>query len=320
MLLRTVRALAADVIAPRAAHYDRTAEFPWDNVEAINALGLNAMFVPEAYGGAPVSYCAYLACVREISKACAATGSVWSTTFHAMKPLIDFGTDEQKRRLLPKIAAGGLRCLVHHRARCRLGRHRHAHAFVPGWRPDPDRRRQDLHHQRQRRRPFSPVRQVERDRGPAQGDLGAGGRGRHARPLGGAHRGQDGHPRVLDRDARLRGLPRAARQPSGRAGRRPCDPARGTQQVAPLDRGARARHRAGGLRGRHRLHQPAPPVGPEDRRVPGHPVPARRPRERAGALRALPLARGCAGRCRRERHRHRGLARSSCAPPISRCA
>jgi alkylation response protein AidB-like acyl-CoA dehydrogenase len=111
MLLRTVRDLAADVIAPRAADYDRTALFPWDNVEAINALGLNAMFVPEAYGGAPVSYTAYLACVRELSKACAATGSVWSTNFHAMKPLIDFGTDEQKRRLLPKIAAGGLACL-----------------------------------------------------------------------------------------------------------------------------------------------------------------------------------------------------------------
>jgi alkylation response protein AidB-like acyl-CoA dehydrogenase len=111
MLMRTVRQLATDVIAPRAAHYDRTAEFPWDNVEAINALGLNAMFVPEAYGGAPVSYCAYLACVRELSKACAATGSVWSTTFHAMKPLIDFGTEDQKRRLLPKIAAGGLGAL-----------------------------------------------------------------------------------------------------------------------------------------------------------------------------------------------------------------
>ena len=108
MLVRTVRQLAADMIAPRAAHYDRTAEFPWDNVEAINALGLNAMFVPEAYGGQPVSYCAYLACVRELTKACAATGSVWSTNFHAMKPLIDFGTEDQKRRLLPKIAAGGL--------------------------------------------------------------------------------------------------------------------------------------------------------------------------------------------------------------------
>lgn len=111
MLVRTVRQMAEEVIAPRAAHYDRTAEFPWDNVEAINHLGLNAMFVPEAYGGAPVSYSAYLACVREISKACAATGSTWATNFHAMKPLIDFGTEEQKRRLLPRIAEGGLASL-----------------------------------------------------------------------------------------------------------------------------------------------------------------------------------------------------------------
>jgi alkylation response protein AidB-like acyl-CoA dehydrogenase len=111
MLIGTVRELGCDMIAPRASHHDRTALFPWDNVRSINELGLNAMFVPEAYGGQPVSYCAYLACVRELTKACAATGSVWSTNFHAMKPLIDFGSEEQKRRLLPKIAAGGLGAL-----------------------------------------------------------------------------------------------------------------------------------------------------------------------------------------------------------------
>lgn len=111
MLVETVRAMASEVIAPRAADHDRTAAFPWDNVEAINRLGMNAMFVPEAYGGSPVSYVAYLACVRELTKACAATGSVWSTNFHAMKPLIDFGTEEQKRRLLPRIAEGGLGAL-----------------------------------------------------------------------------------------------------------------------------------------------------------------------------------------------------------------
>jgi alkylation response protein AidB-like acyl-CoA dehydrogenase len=33
MLVRTVRQLATEVIAPRAAHYDRTAEFPWENVK-----------------------------------------------------------------------------------------------------------------------------------------------------------------------------------------------------------------------------------------------------------------------------------------------
>ncbi|HEV8679722.1 MAG TPA: acyl-CoA dehydrogenase family protein [Stellaceae bacterium] len=108
LLLDSVRALCRDEIAPRAAAYDRSAEFPWDNVRAINALGLNAMFVPEIYGGAGLSYAAYLACVREISAACAATGSIWATNFHAMKPLVDFGTEEQKARLLPRVAAGAL--------------------------------------------------------------------------------------------------------------------------------------------------------------------------------------------------------------------
>jgi acyl-CoA dehydrogenase len=111
LLVETVRQMARDVIAPRAEAYDRSGEFPWGNVKAINELGLNAMFVPAACGGAPVSYTAYLACVREISKACASTGIIWSTGFHAMKPLIDFGSEEQKARLLPKIAEGGLGAL-----------------------------------------------------------------------------------------------------------------------------------------------------------------------------------------------------------------
>ena len=111
-LIDSVRALARERIAPRAAGYDRSGEFPWENVKAINELGLNAMFIPETYGGAPMSYCAYLECVREISKACAATGVIWATNFHAMKPLIDFGTEEQKQRLLPDMLKGGLASLT----------------------------------------------------------------------------------------------------------------------------------------------------------------------------------------------------------------
>jgi alkylation response protein AidB-like acyl-CoA dehydrogenase len=111
-LLDSVKALARDEIAPRAAAYDRSGEFPWDNVQAINALGLNAMFVPEAYGGAELSYAGYLACVREISAACASTGIIWATNFHAVKPLIEFGTEEQKKRLLPRVAEGALAALA----------------------------------------------------------------------------------------------------------------------------------------------------------------------------------------------------------------
>jgi len=112
MLLDNVRRLAADVIKPRAAAYDETAAFPWDNVKAINDLGLNTMFIPAAYGGSELSYTAYLVACREIAKACAATGIIWATNFHAVSPLVDFGSDEQKRRWLPKMADGGLAALA----------------------------------------------------------------------------------------------------------------------------------------------------------------------------------------------------------------
>ena len=112
MLVESVRKLARDVVAPRAEHHDRSGEFPHDNVKAINELGLNAMFIPEAYGGAQMSYVSYLECVRELSKACASTGIVWATNFHAIKPLIDFGTEEQKKRLLPVMLDGGIASLT----------------------------------------------------------------------------------------------------------------------------------------------------------------------------------------------------------------
>ncbi|WP_316149795.1 acyl-CoA dehydrogenase family protein [Cupriavidus sp. BIC8F] len=112
MILDSAKDLCATQIAPRAAEYDRTGTFPWENVQAINALGLNAMFIPDAYGGAQLSYLCYLACVREISKACASTGIVWATNFHAIKPLIEYGSEEQKARLLPRIAEGGLAALA----------------------------------------------------------------------------------------------------------------------------------------------------------------------------------------------------------------
>ncbi|MCH8885712.1 MAG: acyl-CoA dehydrogenase family protein [SAR324 cluster bacterium] len=112
LLLESVQDLGRDKIAPRAAQYDANSEFPWDNVKDINALGLNGMFIPTAHGGAGLSYAAYLACVREISKACASTGVIWATNFHAVKPLIDRGDEALRKRLLPVMLDGGLAALV----------------------------------------------------------------------------------------------------------------------------------------------------------------------------------------------------------------
>ena len=112
MVLDAVRRMCAEVIAPNAARYDAAGEFPHDNVAAINALGLNAIFVPEAYGGARMRIHAYLEVVKLISEACASTGIIYATNYHGMKPLIDVGTEEQKTRLLPRIAEGALGSLA----------------------------------------------------------------------------------------------------------------------------------------------------------------------------------------------------------------
>jgi acyl-CoA dehydrogenase len=111
-VLDAVERVCRDVIAPNAARYDESEAYPRESMDAIHQLGLNALFVPEAYGGAPMRYRLYLRVVQLISAACASTGIIYATTFHGLKSLIDFGTEDQKQRLLPRIAEGGLGALA----------------------------------------------------------------------------------------------------------------------------------------------------------------------------------------------------------------
>lgn len=112
MVLDAVKRMIETVIAPNAARVDESGEFPWANVEAINELGLNGLFIPAEFGGTPMSFRLYLEVVTLISEACASTGIIYATTCHGMKPLVDFATQEQRARLLPRIAEGGLGALA----------------------------------------------------------------------------------------------------------------------------------------------------------------------------------------------------------------
>jgi hypothetical protein len=92
-----VQRIADELIAPNAAAVDVSGEFPWANVAAINALALNTIFIPEQFGGMPMSYKLYLEIVSMISEACASTGIIYATSYHGIKPLIDFGTTSSAR-------------------------------------------------------------------------------------------------------------------------------------------------------------------------------------------------------------------------------
>lgn len=111
-LVEQVRRLVRDKIAPAAGRNDQSGEFPRDNIERLNELCLSAMFIPQAYGGFPLSFATYLMCLREISRACASTGLTWATNFHAANPLIDLASTELKGRYLRRLAEGGLAAIA----------------------------------------------------------------------------------------------------------------------------------------------------------------------------------------------------------------
>lgn len=108
MIIEQVSRLATDIIAPNADGFDLHKQFPWENFNVFKDIGLNGIFVPEEYGGSPLSYRCFLEVVRIISEACASTGIIFGTTGAVAKPILEFGTEEQKQRFLPVIAEGGL--------------------------------------------------------------------------------------------------------------------------------------------------------------------------------------------------------------------
>jgi alkylation response protein AidB-like acyl-CoA dehydrogenase len=110
--LQYVRQVAAEKIAPRAEEFDRTGEFPWVNFDVLNSLGLNGVFLPEEYGGTPLSFGCVLRIVEALSRACPSTAISWATTMHAVAPLCEYGTEEQKSRFLTRIAVGKLAALA----------------------------------------------------------------------------------------------------------------------------------------------------------------------------------------------------------------
>ena len=68
-LRESVRALADDKIAPRAAEVDETGEFPWDVYEALVKADLHAVHIPEAYGGAGADSLATVIVIEEVARA-----------------------------------------------------------------------------------------------------------------------------------------------------------------------------------------------------------------------------------------------------------
>ncbi|MGQ9457198.1 MAG: acyl-CoA dehydrogenase [Anaerolineae bacterium] len=107
MFRRMVREFAEKEVAPRAAETDETGQFPWPIVEKMAALGLMGLPIPEEYGGAGADTLSYAIAVEEIARACGSTAITLAAHVSlACKPLLLFGSEEQKRKYLVPLAQG----------------------------------------------------------------------------------------------------------------------------------------------------------------------------------------------------------------------
>jgi alkylation response protein AidB-like acyl-CoA dehydrogenase len=106
LLRATVRQLAADKIAPRAAEVDATAEFPWDVYDALRKADLHAVHVPEEYGGAGADSLATALVIEEVARACASSSLIPAVNKLGTMPVLLSGSAELKRQVLPPVAAG----------------------------------------------------------------------------------------------------------------------------------------------------------------------------------------------------------------------
>jgi butyryl-CoA dehydrogenase len=104
-----VRAFAQDEIAPIAARYDASSEFPWPTVKRMGELGLLGVPWPEDMGGAGLDLVAYMITIHELAKVCASHSiTVSAHTTLGTSPIVYFGTEEQKRRYVPRLASGSV--------------------------------------------------------------------------------------------------------------------------------------------------------------------------------------------------------------------
>lgn len=106
-LREMVRDFATREIAPKAQEVDRNARFPKETFEALGKLGLLGVLVPEEYEGAGLDYRSYAIACEEIGRACGSTGLSYAAHCSlGTNPIKLFGTDEQKKKYLPKLASG----------------------------------------------------------------------------------------------------------------------------------------------------------------------------------------------------------------------
>jgi alkylation response protein AidB-like acyl-CoA dehydrogenase len=101
------RELTAAELGDRIAPYDQHHEFPHEIVAKLGPLGFMGVLVPEEYGGAALDHVSYALIVEELNRGDASVGiTMWAHNSLCTNHIALFGSPEQKRRWLPRLASG----------------------------------------------------------------------------------------------------------------------------------------------------------------------------------------------------------------------
>jgi alkylation response protein AidB-like acyl-CoA dehydrogenase len=107
MIRQTARDFAQKEIAPIAAEYDETGDFPYNTIKKMGAMGFMGIEIPEEYGGAGMDTLAYVLALEEICKADAAHGTIMSVNNSLYGyGILRFGSEYQKQHFLSPVASG----------------------------------------------------------------------------------------------------------------------------------------------------------------------------------------------------------------------
>ena len=108
-IVEMVRQFTDEQILPRAGHYDHEDEFPEPIVEQMRELGLFGVTIPEEYGGMGLDLTTYAMIVEQLSRGWISISGIINTHFIGSYLLLKFGSEEQRERLLPRMATGEIR-------------------------------------------------------------------------------------------------------------------------------------------------------------------------------------------------------------------
>jgi alkylation response protein AidB-like acyl-CoA dehydrogenase len=106
MIKELAAKIAREKIEPAAAHFDETGEFPWEIVKVLAKADLFRVFIPEKYDGLGGGIFEMCIVVEELSRACGGIALAYAGSGLGTIPIILFGSEEQKKTYLPRLASG----------------------------------------------------------------------------------------------------------------------------------------------------------------------------------------------------------------------